>query len=164
MWRKRYVNNYFPNATGQPVQDEIWELIADDGSVITTFKKQAEGDQTATTGYKVYRASLTQSGTSAPVATVFENTLGGTVVWTRNAVGDYRATLAGAFPLTTTFITHNCPNVFTGTLYQVGRLGDNELQVTANVLNVNFGTEDAAWEGVDEALQNVFHIGIIVYF
>ena len=42
--------------------------------------------------YKVYTALLTQSGTNAPVATVLENTLGVTVVWTRIAVGSYRAT------------------------------------------------------------------------
>ena len=47
--------------------------------------------------YLKYVALLTQSGTSAPTATVLENTLGGTVVWTRNDVGDYTGTLAGAF-------------------------------------------------------------------
>jgi hypothetical protein len=49
-------------------------------------------------GTKVYRALLTQTGTDAPVATVLENTLGASVVWTRDDVGAYRATLAGAFP------------------------------------------------------------------
>lgn len=49
------------------------------------------------TPYLKYVALLTQSGTSAPTATVLENTLGGTIVWTRNDVGDYTGTLAGAF-------------------------------------------------------------------
>lgn len=44
-----------------------------------------------------YVALLTQSGTDAPVATVLENTLGGTVVWTRNSLGQYFGTLSGAF-------------------------------------------------------------------
>lgn len=48
-------------------------------------------------GIKVYRALLTQSGTDAPVATVLENTLGGTVVWGYNNPGRYVATLASAF-------------------------------------------------------------------
>lgn len=48
--------------------------------------------------YKVYTALITQSGTDAPVATVLENTLGGTVVWSRQGLGDYRATLTNAFP------------------------------------------------------------------
>lgn len=47
--------------------------------------------------YKVYTALLSQSGTSAPVATVLENTLGGTVVWNRATGGVYHATLTGAF-------------------------------------------------------------------
>ena len=57
--------------------------------------------------YKVYTALLTQSGTNAPTATVLENTLGGTVVWSREAAGFYNATLVGAFTLnkTTVLIT-----------------------------------------------------------
>ena len=51
--------------------------------------------------YLVYTALLTQSGTSAPVATVLENTLGGTVVWTYNDVGNYSGTLTGAFTTNT---------------------------------------------------------------
>ncbi len=47
---------------------------------------------------KVYRALLTQSGGHAPTATVLENTLGGTVVWTYSNEGIYVGTLAGAFP------------------------------------------------------------------
>lgn len=47
----------------------------------------------------VYIATLTQSSTNAPVATVIRNTLGGTVVWTRNGAGSYRATLSGAFTI-----------------------------------------------------------------
>lgn len=46
---------------------------------------------------KVYRAVVFQSSTSAPTATVKENTLGGTVVWTRTAPGIYTGTLSGAF-------------------------------------------------------------------
>lgn len=57
-----------------------------------------------TESYKVYAALLTQSGTDAPVATVLENTLGGTIVWTRNTIGNYTATLTGAFTLNKTCI------------------------------------------------------------
>ena len=57
--------------------------------------------------YKVYTALLSQTGTSAPTATVLENTLGGTVVWTRSGLGEYRATLNSAFVFnkTTTMTT-----------------------------------------------------------
>lgn len=54
--------------------------------------------------YKVYTALLAQSGTSAPVATVLENTLGGTIVWTRSTPGVYTGTLVGAFVTNKTFI------------------------------------------------------------
>ena len=47
--------------------------------------------------YKVYRALLTQTGTSAPTAIVLENTLGGTPVWSRGTAGVYELTLTGAF-------------------------------------------------------------------
>ena len=53
--------------------------------------------QSATRPYKSYVALLSQTGTSAPVATVLENSLGGTVVWTRNSIGNYSATLTGVF-------------------------------------------------------------------
>ena len=49
--------------------------------------------------YKVYTALLSQIGNAAPTATVLENTLGGTVVWSRTGTGVYTATLNGAFPL-----------------------------------------------------------------
>ncbi len=51
--------------------------------------------------YRVYTALLTQTGTNAPVATVLENTIGN-IVWTRNTVGQYMGTLAGAFPVNKT--------------------------------------------------------------
>ena len=57
--------------------------------------------------YKVYTALLTQSGTSAPTATVLENTLGGTVVWSYNSAGDYTATLSGAFTSNKTWLMCN---------------------------------------------------------
>jgi len=53
-------------------------------------------------GYRQYVALLTQSGTNAPVATVLKNTLGGTVVWTRETIGSYIGTLSGAFPINNT--------------------------------------------------------------
>lgn len=56
--------------------------------------------------YEKYVALLTQTGTDAPVATVLENTLGGTVVWTYASQGEYRATLAGAFTTSKTFIIY----------------------------------------------------------
>ena len=55
---------------------------------------------------KVYRALLTQTGTSAPVATVIENTIG-SIVWTRVNVGHYRGTLSSAFTSNKTHVLIN---------------------------------------------------------
>lgn len=43
------------------------------------------------TGYKVYTALLNESGSTPPVATVLENTLGVTVTFQYNGQGDYLA-------------------------------------------------------------------------
>lgn len=51
----------------------------------------------SSSSYSSYVALLSQAGTDPPVATVLENTLDGTIVWTRTATGSYSATLAGAF-------------------------------------------------------------------
>lgn len=41
---------------------------------------------------KVYEAALTQTGTSAPVAVVFQNTTGRTITWSYDDVGNYTGT------------------------------------------------------------------------
>ena len=59
-------------------------------------------------GYKVYTALLTQAGTAAPVATVLQDTLVGTITWTRTGVGAYTATIAnGLFTLNKTMVFIN---------------------------------------------------------
>lgn len=70
--------------------------IAQDDGGGTFSSKYVTGEQLFF--YKKYVATITQTGTNAPVATVLENTLGGTVVWTRIAVGNYLGTLANKFP------------------------------------------------------------------
>lgn len=47
-------------------------------------------------GYTVYTALITQASTAAPVATVLQNTTGGTIAWTRSTGGRYAATISGA--------------------------------------------------------------------
>lgn len=62
-----------------------------------TYDVEVASRVTWNNGVKSYVALLTQTGTDAPVATVLENTLGGTVVWSYTSSGRYVATLAGAF-------------------------------------------------------------------
>ena len=72
------------NATLQSLNGNV-ELNSPNGNVVVN-------------GVKVYKAMLNQTVTNAPVATVLENSLGGTVVFTYIGVGIYRGTLVGAFP------------------------------------------------------------------
>ncbi len=55
--------------------------------------------------YLVYTALLTQTGTDAPTALVYQNTFGEEIIWTRSNAGKYVATLTGAFTLNKTI----CP-------------------------------------------------------
>lgn len=80
---------------------------------------------------KRYVATLMQTGTNAPVATVLENTLGGELVWTRSNVGDYRATLTDAFP------SASVVTIFTGNtfgelmIYEAARNNANSIYLKA---------------------------------
>ena len=64
--------------------------------MLYSLKNKVNKNQTIAP-YKVYTALLTQSGTDAPVATVLENTLEGTVTWTYEDVGLYLAACSGCF-------------------------------------------------------------------
>lgn len=69
--------------------------------------------------YLVYTALLSQSDTDDPTAVVLQNTLGGTVVWTRLDVGVFRGTLAGAFVQDKTFAMVANTNAFTTYIFRV---------------------------------------------
>jgi hypothetical protein len=75
-------------------QSGCLQTVAVDGTTIT-------GDGTlnnplvatiSTPSYKVYSASLVQTGVTAPVATILENTLGTTVTFSYISVGNYEIT------------------------------------------------------------------------
>ena len=89
--------------------------------------------------YKEYVALLTQTGTNAPVATVLENTLGGTVVWSRNTFGNYSGTLSGAFTINRTagYVQSN----------NSGRPLSFSANVTANTIEISTN-------GPDDILNN----------
>lgn len=59
----------------------------------------------ANTKYKVYTALLTQSGITAPVATVLENTLGVIPIWNYDAAGSYYLESTGTFTTNKTTVT-----------------------------------------------------------
>lgn len=78
--------------------------IVQDGETVKTTAQDIADLGGGGSSYLKYVALLSQYGTDAPVATVLENTLGGTVVWTRNDVGEYTGTLAGAFTVNKTTV------------------------------------------------------------
>ena len=100
------------------------------------------GQVKGTRPYKVYTALLNQTGTNAPVATVLENTLGGTVVWSRNASGVYYGTLSGAFINNKTFV--NCSGRYIG-FTPIYRLDDNRVGLSTSVTGSTY---------VDNVLEN----------
>lgn len=66
-------------------------------------------------GYTVYTALLTQAGTAAPVATVLQNTTGGTFTWTRQSTGNYTVTASTAlFTVNKTIVFGNYGNAGAG--------------------------------------------------
>jgi len=69
--------------------------------------------------YKVYTAIITQSFTSAPVATVLQNTLGGNLTWTYDSIGSYQVSSDGLFTLNKTTLT--CSNMW----YDIPRVYPN---------------------------------------
>lgn len=88
--------------------------------------------------YKVYTALLSQTGTDAPIATVLENTLGGTVVWSYEVDGVYSATLNNAFT-SSTFIQISNGNMNNYISYSY-RQDVNSIYVETYDLTVNAAT------------------------
>lgn len=90
-------------------QDEVNAGVVPDKAISPETLSAALAAYVPDPGYLEYVAILTQTGTSAPVATVLVNTLGGVPVWSRQSAGSYRLTLSGAFPATKTICLTNAP-------------------------------------------------------
>lgn len=107
---------------------------------------------TPTINYKVYTANLFQSGLLAPVATVFENTLGGTIVWSYNDIGSFTGTLTGAF-------TNNKTAIFLSPSYSDTSATNDYLDVVsvarASDNAINIFTAGATADGSREAENGV---------
>lgn len=83
--------------------------------------------------YKVYVATLSQGGTSAPVPVVLKNTLGGTLVFSRSDVGQYAAVLAGAFPTASKiWISPNSITDAAGNTIVISRGSANQIDISTN--------------------------------
>ena len=69
----------------------------------------------ANLGYTAYTALLNQTGTAVPVATVLQNTTGGTFTWARQSTGNYTITASSAlFTVNKTIVFGNYGNAGPG--------------------------------------------------
>jgi hypothetical protein len=74
------------------------------GTIDVTQSITVNGQTVGGLPYKVYTASLTQTGTDNPSAVVLENTLGFDVTWERVQKGVYTLTLPSGTDITKIFI------------------------------------------------------------
>ena len=94
-----------PNSDEQPITNNV------------TIASVAAFANTYNLGYTVYTALLTQAGTAAPVATILQNTTGGTLTWTRQSAGNYTVTASSAlFTANKTIVFGNQGNFLQKTL------------------------------------------------
>ena len=107
-----------------------------------------------TGGYTVYTALVTQAGAAAPVATVLQNTTGGTIVWTRNSTGRYVATISG-----TTYTTDK-----TTVLVTSGGNNDNILRpVVSSTTTVDWYNIDSSDNAVSDVISATTTVEIRIY-
>ena len=107
---------------------------------------------------KVHKSLLSQIDADLPTFTVLENMLGGTVVWTRNDIGDYTGILAGAFA--GTFIKKTSVFIDGGDsikYYLLQKIDDNEISLT-----IYTGKEATIDVPIDAATDNLL-ITIEIY-
>ena len=92
------------NVIPQPSYDSTFVLAAPSRAALAKGMASWTASSSSSASYLVYTALLTQSGTDAPVATVLENTLGGTVSYTRDASGVYNCVATGLLTVGKTVI------------------------------------------------------------
>lgn len=92
-----------------------------------------------TAQFKVYRANLTQTGTSIPTADIFENSLSAAPTFTRAGAGDYKMTLTGEWTDNKTFIVIN--NYVKTGFVQCHRSNANDIII--QTFNTSFVASDA---------------------
>lgn len=107
--------------------------------------------------YKVYTARLTQTGTTAPVATVFENTTSLNITYTYNSPGLYLINLPGV-DLSKIWIVINNNNIF-----QTGNLALNTLDYQSGQVKIHSKRADTLNREDAYAVPNIIDIEIRIY-
>ena len=93
-----YPTNSTPKASDLLLGTKVPTINSDEQPITNnvTIASVAAFANTYNLGYTVYTALLTQAGTAAPVATILQNTTGGTFTWTRQSAGNYTVTASSA--------------------------------------------------------------------
>lgn len=103
--------------------------------------------------YKVYTAIITQSGTSAPVATVLQNTFGEVLTWSYNTVGSYEVSSDGLFTDGKTVVT--CSNLWGSFEVQpYPNFEESTFPNTVSMLNIN-STTGFQVNGIEKAVIEI---------
>ena len=97
-----------PSLADNVIGSQIDPITEENKTVQFTVGQIASFANSYSLGYTVYTALITQAATAAPVATILQNTTGGTITWTRTGPGAYTATIADAlFTLNKTIVFIN---------------------------------------------------------
>lgn len=108
---------------------------------------------TGGSSYLVYTALIAQNNAEDPIATVLENTLGGTVVWTRNFMGSYSGTLEGAFPNTRTIMSPFSANFNNN--YQVVPVTDFNSSGISGFYTLSAGNDSILLDCFDATMSHI---------
>jgi hypothetical protein len=112
-----YPVNNTPKASDLLLGTKVPTINSDEQPITNnvTIASVASFANTYNLGYTVYTALLTQAGTAAPVATILQNTTGGTFTWTRQSTGSYTVTASTAlFTVNKTIVFGNYGNAGAG--------------------------------------------------
>lgn len=114
-------------------------------------------NQVPAVNYKIYRALITQTGGSDPVVEVLENTLGETIIWARDNVGNYSASSSGIFLQNKTFLTIN-KSKSGGRQFSFYRTDNDKLEIVTEY----FDSSTPTFVEDDDILDNT-SVEIIIY-
>ena len=107
--------------------------------------------------YKIYSALLTQTLGNVLVPIILQNTIGN-IVWSVNSVGDYSATLTGAFTNNKTFvITSPEGDIDDYYIFATSPYGD------VNSINFSFRNSSRTLKDINDTELLFIHVEIRVY-
>jgi hypothetical protein len=132
---------------------------------MTIYGQQAKKGGGPTIEPKVYKALISQSGASAPVATVLKNTIGD-IVWSYDGAGAYIGTLVGAFPEGKTLLfIGNEPTFDNVSLSVLGlsRGSDDYVYLNGQRFSANTSTGAITQIQINDLITNTLSIAIEVY-